>query len=367
MKILVTGSNGFIAKNLLVHLKYSSDHEVLVFNKENSISDLKNLIKNTDFIFHLAGVNRPKSEIEYNSNYELTHEIVKVCEEGNFNVPILYSSSSQAEIDNPYGRSKLNAEKILIDYQKKNHVPVFIYRLSNVFGKWSKPNYNSVVSTFCFNIAHDMDIKIDDPESEINLVYIDDVIKSFIEKLIKSSSAELYYYIDQVYKIKLGDLANKIKNFNQHRNTLKISSVGKGLERALYSTFISYLPKNKFSYPLKENIDSRGKFVEILKTDNSGQISFLSTPPGETRGCHFHHTKSEKFVVINGKARIKFRNLLNNESHEICTSDSKTEIVDTIPGWVHDITNIGDKELIVLIWSNEIFDKDNPDTFYEKT
>jgi len=367
MKILVTGSNGFIARNLIVHLKYSTDHEILVFNRENKISELEGLIKKTDFIFHLAGVNRPKSEIEYNVNFELTHEIVKVCEEGNFNIPILYSSSSQAEIDNPYGRSKLNAEKILIDYQKKNQVAVFIYRLSNVFGKWSKPNYNSVVSTFCFNIANDLDIKINNPESEINLVYIDDVIKDFMEKLIKSSNENSYCYVNQVYKLKLGELAKKIESYNQHRNTLTITAVGKGLERALYSTFISYLPKNKFSYPLRENIDSRGKFVEILKTGDSGQISFLSTPPGETRGCHFHHTKSEKFLVVNGKARIKFRNLLNDESHEICTSDNKTEIVDTIPGWVHDITNIGDKELIVLIWSNEVFDKDNPDTFYEKT
>ena len=368
MKILVTGSNGFIGKNLIHHLKFRNNYDVLTFNRSSSLRDLKNKIKKSNFIIHLAGINRPKTEDEYFENVSLTKTVIKICTEEKVNIPIIYTSSSKAENKDAYGISKLNAEEILKNYNKKTQCPVFIYRLTNVFGKWCKPNYNSVVATFCYNIANNMEIKINDPNSLIKLVYIDDVIESFINILEKNKySNELQYCeVRPTYELSLSKLVERIKSYNEFQENLMIQPVGEGLDRALHSTYLSYFEKGKFSHSLKENIDKRGKFVEVLKTKETGQISYLVTPPGETRGRHFHHTKTEKFIVISGIARIKFRNLLDNDTHEIESSEEKSEVVNTIPGWVHDITNIGEKDLAVLIWSNEIFDEERPDTYYEE-
>ncbi len=368
MKILVTGSNGFIGKNLIHHLMFRNNYDVLTFNRANSLTDLKNKIKKSNFIIHLAGINRPKSDDEYSNNVSLTKIITKMCIEEKVNMPIIYTSSSKVEKQDAYGISKLNAEEILKNYQKKTQCPVFIYRLTNVFGKWCKPNYNSVVATFCHNLANNMEIKINDPNSLIKLVYIDDVIESFISLLEQNKYTNEFQYceVSPTYELSLSKLAERIKSYNEYQINLIIQPVGEGLDRALHSTYLSYLAKNKFSHALKENIDRRGKFVEVLKTKETGQISYLVAPPGETRGRHFHHTKTEKFIVISGIARIKFRNLLDNDTHEIECSEDKSEVVNTIPGWVHDITNIGKKDLVVLIWSNEIFDDKRPDTYYEE-
>jgi len=364
MKILVTGSDGFISKNLIVHLKYNKK-SVLEFNRTHSYKKLEEMVCESDFIFHLAGINRPKLDEEYSENINLTEIIIDLCIKLNKNIPILFSSSTQALADNKYGISKKKSENLLINYQKKTGNPVLIYRLENVFGKWCKPNYNSVVATFCNNIANNMEVKINDPETELSLVYIDDVIKSFLNNY-KNCNGLKNIVIKPVYKIKLNKLLNKIMAYNQTSKSLILEPVGEGLDRALYSTFLSYLPKSKFSYKLNENKDERGKFVEIIKTKNTGQISFLTAPPGITRGCHFHHSKNEKFILVNGKARIRYRNLITNDTHEIIVDDSNSTVAETIPGWVHDITNIGNEKLIVLVWTNEIFDIENPDTFVEK-
>tara|TARA_Y100000816_G_C26107320_1_gene588856 strand:- start:1313 stop:2422 length:1110 start_codon:yes stop_codon:yes gene_type:complete len=368
MKVLVTGSSGFIGKNLLVHLKYTTNYEVITFNRNDNQTDLRDKIKKSNFIFHLAGVNRPETENEFSENASLTKKLIKILKEEKLSLPIIYTSSSKIQNNDAYGKSKLHAEELLKNYQKVNKCPVIIYRLTNVFGKWCKPNYNSVVATFCHNIANNLEIRIDDPNSIIKLVYIDDVIKSFLNALEKEKleSDLVYNCISPTYELSLSQLAEKIYSYKSFQDNLITQPVGHGIDRALYSTYLSYLVKNKFSHNLKENIDKRGKFVEVLKTKNSGQISFLISPPGETRGCHFHHTKTEKFIVISGNARIKFRNLLNDDTHEIICSEKKSEVINTIPGWVHDITNIGDKDLAVLIWSNEIFDQENPDTYYEE-
>ncbi len=365
MKILVTGSNGFIARNLIIHLKYSTNHELVTFNRDNNISELKNVIKDVDFIFHLAGINRPKSEDEYDENFDLTKNITEICKNYNRRIPIIFSSSTQALLENKYGVSKKKAESYLQNYNRETGSAVGIYRLTNVFGKWSKPNYNSVVATFCNNVAKNEKVNVDNPESEISLVYIDDVIESFLKKYESLKDIE-FIEVKPVYTCTVQSLLNKINKFNSFSDHITLDSVGTGFDRALYSTFISYLPKDRFSYSLKENIDYRGKFVEILRTPNMGQISFLTAPPGITRGCHFHHTKTEKFIVVHGSARIKYRNLLDNDSHEIIVNESSSTVVETIPGWVHDITNIGKEKLVVMIWTNEIFNPSVPDTYAEE-
>ena len=361
MKILVTGSDGFISKNLVVHLKYANK-TVLEFNRSHSYEDLEEMISQSDFIFHLAGVNRPVLSKNFSENISLTESIISICVKLKKIVPILYTSSTQATLDNDYGTSKKKSEDILINYHKKTKNPILIYRLENIFGKWCMPNYNSVVATFCYNIANDLDVKVNNPETQLSLVYIDDVIMSFLNNYENCNGLE-YIVIKPIYKLKLSELLKKIMSYKDMSQSMYLESVGKGLDRALYSTFLSYLPTSKFSYKLKENVDSRGKFVEVLKNQNIGQISFLTAPPGITRGCHFHHTKNEKFILVNGKAKIRYR---SNATHEVLVDDSDSTVVETIPGWVHDITNIGNEKLIVLLWTNEIFDPKNPDTFAEE-
>lgn len=282
-------------------------------------------------------------------------------------IPIVYTSSIQAERDNDYGVSKLEAEQALKSLANETGNPVYLYRLPNVFGKWAKPNYNSAVATFCHNIARDLPIEIHDPQAEIRLAYVDDVVESFI-RLLSNDSAQQpspiqFVDIEPEYTISVGQLAHQLNTFKQSRNTLISEPVGTGLVRALYSTYLSYLPASDFSYTVPQYGDERGVFVEMLKTPNAGQFSFFTAHPGITRGGHYHHTKTEKFLVIKGKASFKFRHMQSGEFYEIVTSAEKSEIVETVPGWTHDVTNIGDDELICMLWANEIFDRDKPDTF----
>lgn len=367
MRILITGSDGFIGKNLIVSLEELKEKniEILKFSRNNSLKELKDLIKISDFIFHLAGENRPKDEtLFYKTNCKLTEIICSYIKETDRQIPLVFSSSTQAKKNNAYGKSKLEAEEILKNLANTNGSSIAIYRLPGVFGKWSKPDYNSVVSTFCYNIANNKPISINDPDFEINLVYIDDVIKSFV-KLIEIQPKSLEYYsVNPEYSTTLGDLANQIKEFKNSRVNLITEKVGTGITRALYSTYISYLPTKDFAYPLKENRDERGVFVEMLKTKDSGQFSFFTAHPGIVRGGHYHHTKTEKFLVIKGKALFGFRNIVTNEKFKLEVSSDLLQVVETIPGWSHDIKNIGSDEMLVMLWANEVFDQENPDTIW---
>ena len=276
----------------------------------------------------------------------------------------MYASSKQANLDNDYGVSKRKAEDICYELEKQYGNKVIVLRLPGIFGKWSKPNYNSVVAAFCHNISHNKKIKIDDEDKFISLFYIDDLLELFINDMNSSIEGYLKKEIPNTYKITLGELANLISEFSQYDNLAAIGEVGDGFKRALYSTFLSFLDKKDFSYKLDVNKDNRGIFVEVLKTKNSGQFSFLTAKPGITRGQHYHHSKNEKFIVCKGEAEFSFKNLLNDDSFQIKTSGDTPEVVQTIPGWIHNIKNIGNDDLIVLLWANEIFDNNNPDTFF---
>jgi UDP-2-acetamido-2,6-beta-L-arabino-hexul-4-ose reductase len=364
VKILVTGADGFIGKNLLVRLGERPGHEVLPFTRQTGSAELPGLVARADFIFHLAGVNRPTDVAEFaTGNGELTERLCAAVRAAGRAIPVVYSSSTQAERDNPYGRSKLRAEEALRALSAATGAPLHLFRLPNVFGKWCRPNYNSAVATFCHNIARGSPIQINDPAAAVTLVYIDDVITTFLEILKEPHRPQgAFAEVRPQYSTTVGELAAQIEAFRNCRTTLVSERVGTGLTRALYATYVSYLPVEKFSYRVPQYADQRGVFVEMLKTPDAGQFSFFTAHPGITRGGHYHHTKTEKFLVIRGRAHFRFRHLVTQELHEIFTSGEKPEIVETVPGWVHDITNVGDTEMVVMLWANEIFDRQRPDT-----
>lgn len=360
MNVLVTGAQGFIAKNLIVHLQ-ENGYEILKFTRENSLEELHKMLLAADFIFHTAGVNRPNNIDEfYSGNTDLTKIICDFLSDNQKKTPIVYTSSIQALYDVDYGKSKKGAEGALLKLSEVNNNPVYIYRLANVFGKWARPNYNSAVATFCHNISHDLPIEIRDPDYKLELLYIDDVVASFLECLNNKITPGIITL--KPYEITLGELAKQLYKFCDSRNNHVTERVGNYLIRALYATYISYYDVKNFSYPLIKHEDPRGVFVEMLKTYDSGQFSFFTAHPGITRGGHYHHTKNEKFLVIKGQAKFGFRHIVSNEYHEKLTNGDNPEIVETIPGWAHDITNIGNEEMVVMLWANEIFDRENPDT-----
>ena len=370
-KILITGSEGFIGKNLKKELELIKDYELIFFNKNNDINKLEELVFGCNFIIHLAGVNRPKEkELFKKTNVGLTKKICNYIENKYFkkgiHTPIIFTSSIQINQKNDYGFSKLEAELELQDLYKKTSNPVCIYRLPGIFGKWCKPNYNSVVATFCHNIANNIDINIHDENQNLTILYIDDLIKEIIINL-RNFPNNLHYQKLEPYQINLKYLADLIKEFKDSRKTKIIPNVGDGIIRKLYATYLSYTDSNKFSYPLTENKDKRGTFVEILKTKSAGQFSFFTAKPGVIRGSHYHNTKNEKFLVIKGEARFRFRNILTNECKEIFVNENEPTIVESCPGWSHDIKNTGENTLYVMLWANEIFDKKNPDTTSSNT
>ena len=368
MKVLVTGSNGFIGKNLLERLSRIEDVTIETFEKEDSVESLSQKIVDIDFIFHLAGINRPKNNEEfYDGNRDLTKKIIEIVEQGNKSIPILMSSSTQVERDNDYGKSKLEGEAILEDYTQNSSATAYIYRLPNVFGKWSRPNYNTVIATWCHNMTHDLPIEINDESVDLDLVYIDDVVDHFVQHLDENGKKGLIYgEVLPVYKKSLGGIHDLLIAFKESRENLTVPTVGKGFERALYATYLSFLPTDKFSYSLKGYEDERGTFYEFVKTLDSGQFSISTTAPGITRGNHYHNTKNEKFLVIKGEASIKHRQILGDDVIEYNVSDKQMEVVEMIPGYTHDITNTGDTEMVLLLWANEAFDRDNPDTNFLK-
>jgi UDP-2-acetamido-2,6-beta-L-arabino-hexul-4-ose reductase len=371
VKILITGANGFVGKNLCLHLSERKDVSVLCFERKNSPDELPGLVAEVDFVFHLAGVNRPQDPQEFFSgNTDLTkalcEAIVAVNAKTGRKIPVIYTSSIQADRDNPYGQSKLQAELALQALSEQHGVPVFVFRLPNVFGKWCQPNYNSAVATFCHNIARGLPIQINDPATPVTLVYVDDVVARFLALMDRADAqldAQGFVTVSPQYSTTVGELATHLHTFRDSRQSMITERVGSGFLRALYSTYVSYLPTELFSYLVPQHGDPRGVFVEMLKTQDSGQFSYFTAHPGITRGGHYHHTKTEKFLVIKGEARFKFRHMETGETYELLTRGDKAEIVETVPGWTHDITNIGSVEMIVMLWANEIFDRERPDTF----
>ena len=365
--ILVTGANGFIGKNLVVRLNELENVTVINFVRDDCPSRLSELVKKADAVVHLAGENRPADEEGFKfGNAGLTENLCNVIQQEvsttGRNLPFVLASSIQAELDNPYGRSKLAAERAVYALAKSTGNPCAVFRLPGVFGKWCKPNYNSVVATFCYNISRGLPIQINDPAANLRLVYIDDVVTAVQCALDSTTSGCVQVTVEPEYSISLGALATQIRAFVDCRSTLITERVGTGFIRALYATYVSYQPSETFSYEVPQYADSRGVFVEMLKTQDSGQFSYFTAYPGVTRGAHYHHTKSEKFLVIKGEALFRFRHLLTDELVEFRTCGSKSQVVDTIPGWSHDITNVGGDELVVILWANENFDRENPDT-----
>lgn len=367
--VLVTGAKGFMGKNLIERLNKLDDVKVREFDIQDSEEDLRTYLKEAQLIFHLAGVNRPENAEEFKKgNVLFTKKIVELLQELNQFIPIVFSSSIQASLNNPYGISKKEAENILVKYSKKNHTKIYIYRLPNVFGKWSRPNYNSVVATFCHNISHGLDIEISDEEKELELAYIDDVVKEFISLLHreKNDVEKRYHKISKTYKITLGELAKKIYEFKDIRKTLLIPNFKDDFTQCLYATYLSFLDKEDFSYQLETKEDQRGFLVEILKSPYFGQIFLSKSREGVIRGNHYHNTKVEKFCVIKGQAAIKLRKIFDDEVITYNMSGDKIEIIDIPPGYTHSIENRSKEDLIVLFWADQIFDPKDSDTYFEK-
>lgn len=367
--VLVTGAAGFVGKNLCSQLKLDKEIELLCFDRNNTTDELHSYLKKADFIFHLAGINRPKDENEFDTgNRGLTEDILAFLTDNNKKTPMLMSSSIQAELDNPYGKSKKAAEDAIFKFAKLNKTTVYVYRLPNVFGKWCRPNYNSVVATFCHNISHDLPVTVNDPAAEVNLVYIDEVISNFIKSFngkVKPAN-DGYCYIPRSFKVSLQELKDKIESFRSSRISLVMPSLEDDFSRFLYATYISYLASDDFGYPLTTNTDDRGWLAEFIKSNQFGQIFVSKTNPGITRGNHWHHTKIEKFLVVDGIAEICFRKI--NDSEDVikyAVSGDKLTVVDIPAGYTHSIKNTGDKELITIFWADEIFNKEKPDTYYE--
>jgi len=364
--VLITGSRGFIGSNLVQALKRMSNIKIFEYDIGSLDRELEEGIMNADIVFHLAGVNRPEAISEYEKgNVLLTKNILDLIDDKNRKPIVIFMSSIQAELDNPYGKSKLEAEKLLRDWATSRESTVVIYRLPNVFGKWCRPNYNSAVATFCYNIARELEIQINDPDRVLQLVYIDDVVEEFISILNKDLPPGGHYLeVKPVFNINIVDLVNLLKAFKESRKTLKLPDFNDPFIRRLYATYISYLPENDFAYSVPVKSDKRGELAELMKSSSFGQIFISRTRPGEVRGNHFHDTKVEKFVVIDGEAIISFRHILREEVIEYRASGEDFKIVDIPPGYTHSIKNVGDRDLIVLFWADEIFDPEKPDTFH---
>ncbi|OIN83384.1 NAD-dependent epimerase/dehydratase family protein [Francisella sp. TX07-6608] len=363
MKVLVTGANGFVGKNLCAELE-NLGYQLYKYSRESDIEELDLYTKKCDFVFHLAGSNRPVDNDEFKQvNTQLTQQLFDLLAKNGNNSPVVLSSSIQANKDNDYGVSKRLAEEAALASLNK----AFIFRLPNVFGKWSKPNYNTVVATFCYNIARDIPISINDKDALLNLVYIDDLIKDFI-KLLKEHNNQNsgYKNISKSYEVTLGKIVELIYSFKSSRQTLEIANMFDEFTKKLYSTYLSFLPKDQFSYPLRMNIDDRGSFTEFLRLDEKGQVSVNISKPGITKGQHWHHTKNEKFLVVGGKGVIRFRNIYSQEIIEYYVSSDKLEVVDIPTGYTHNIENLGDTDMVTIMWANEYFDKNNPDTYFLK-
>lgn len=363
MKILVTGSSGFIGKNLCETLKIKKI-DFICFDRDTK-NTLEDCVNECDFVIHLAGVNRPLNNEEfYNGNTNLTYRLIELLKNKNCKTPIILSSSIQAEKDNDYGKSKKMAEDLVFNYAKDTGANVFVFRLENAFGKWCRPNYNSVIATFCHNIANNLEIKINDPDAEISFVYIDDIVNGFINCFESEGSSNILY-IRPAYKKTIGEVAGLLYSFKESRKNLLIPEMS-GFSKKLYSTYLSYLDVNDFGYPLEMKCDFRGSFTEFLKTNDRGQVSVNISKPNIIKGNHWHHSKNEKFLVVKGEGIIRFRKIGESEIIEYKVNGNKLEVIDIPVGYTHNIENIGSEDMITIMWANELFDVDNPDTYYEE-
>jgi len=365
MNVLVTGANGFIGRNLRAWLARSPDLEVLTFDQENTSDELAAQLAVAEFVFHLAGVNRPQSEHEFRTgNVDLTETVCDGLRTAGRATPIVLASSIQVDLDNPYGTSKREAEEVVARYGETPGAAAIIYRLKNVFGKWTRPNYNSVVATFCYNISHDLPITISDPSRELELIHIDDVIARFMNELAQTPAPGVHYRtVEPSYRVTLGELAEQTRALRAIRKSLQVPDLENEFTRKLYGTYLSYLAGDDFAYNLTKRCDERGCLAEFIKSPTSGQIFVSRTLPGVTRGNHYHHTKTEKFLVLEGEAVIRFRHIQSAEVIEHHVRGEDFRVVDIPTGYTHSIENTGRGELVTLFWASEIFDPDHPDTY----
>lgn len=366
MKILVTGAKGFIGKNLIAELRNRCYLDIYEYDLDSKEEVLDIYCREAQFVFHLAGINRPKEASEFmKGNHGFTSLLLEKMKQNNNTCPILFASSIQAALNNPYGESKKAGEELFLNYTKETGADVFIYRLQNVFGKWCKPNYNSVVATFCSHIANGLPIQINNPDTSLTLIYIDDVVNEFINVIEGKPKIldDKYCYIEPFYVAKLGEIAKIIQSFKCAREKLSIPDMGNNFIKKLYSTYLTYLPVSMLAYPLKMNIDKRGSFTEIIRTSDQGQISVNIIKPGIIKGNHWHNTKNEKFIVVGGKAVIKLRKVGDEDVSVYDVSGEKIEVVDIPPGYTHNINNVGTEDLVTIIWCNEEFNPAAPDTY----
>lgn len=366
MKILITGAKGFIGKNLIAELKNRKYSVIYEYDMDIDLSSLDEYCKDTNFVFHLAGVNRPQEQSEFmEGNFGFTSTLLDTLKKHGNACPVMISSSIQAELNNPYGKSKKAGEDLMFDYSKETGAKVLVYRFPNVFGKWCRPNYNSAVATFCHNVAHGSPITVNDPSVVMNLVYIDDVVEELINALEGNENRSGdFCEVPVVHTLTLGEIVDLIYSFKKSREERSIPNMADEFTKKLYSTYLSYLPEDKFSYELKMNIDNRGSFTEFIKTPDRGQVSVNISKPGITKGNHWHHTKNEKFLVVSGKGVIRFRKIDFDEVIEYFVSGEKMEVIDIPTGYTHNISNLGDTDMVTIMWANEPFDPEKPDTYY---
>ena len=382
MKILVTGARGFVGRNLVSQLRNirdgklknhalsGTDLEILEYDVDTDPSLLDDYCRQADFVFNLAGVNRPKDQAEFmKGNFGFASTLLDTLKKHGNACPVMISSSTQAALDNPYGESKRAGEELMFGYARGTGAKVLVYRFPNVFGKWCRPNYNSAVATFCHNIAHGMPIQVNDPNVVMHLVYIDDVVEELIGALGGQEHRQGdYCEVPVVHTVTLGRIVELLYSFKESRNTLGVPDLGDAFTKKLYSTYLSYLPEDAFGYPLKMNVDARGSFTEIIRTPDRGQFSVNISKPRITKGNHWHHTKNEKFLVVSGKGVIRFRDMNDPDGKvlEYFVSGDKLEVIDIPTGYTHNIENLGDTDMVTFMWCNECFDPERPDTYYEE-
>lgn len=381
MKILVTGAQGFVGKNLVRTLetirdkknntyKLSSDLVIYEYDLQNTIDDLKRFTEDCDFVVHLAGVNRPNDPSEfYEGNKGFTETLCSYLKSAGNKAPILISSSIQASRDNDYGKSKKEGEELLTAFGRENGNPIFIYRFANLFGKWCRPNYNSVTATWCYNITHGLDIQVNDESVILPLVYIDDVVEEIIHCIEGTPTYDEmnhYYTVEPIHNVSLGHMKELLYNFKSSRVDLSVANQSDAFTKKLYATYLSYLPEEEFSYPLKMNVDFRGSFTEFIRTEEHGQVSVNISKPGIIKGNHWHHTKNEKFLVVSGEGIIRFRKIGDEKVIEYKVSGDKLEVIDIPTGYTHNIENIGKSDMVTVMWANEPFNPEKPDTYFEE-
>ena len=363
--ILITGAKGFIGKNLVATLNEKQEFNIIQIDRSNTKDEFKEAIIKADFIYHLAGINRPKNEEEFfEGNSGLTGEIVDILKENGKNTTIAITSSIQADLDNAYGNSKRLAEEALLNYAKETNAKIIIYRLPNVFGKWCKPNYNSAVATFCNNIASGKEVWVNDRNIELTLVYIDDVVRCLVSNLENEKIVNGYTSVDVEHRATLGHIVDLLNSFRESRKSLQIADMSDMFTKKLYSTYLSYIPEDEFGYELNMHKDERGNFTEFIKSEAFGQVSVNTSKPGITKGNHWHHTKNEKFLVVSGKGLIQFRKIDENEIIEYKVSSDILKVIDIPVGYTHNIINTGDLDMVTIMWCNESYNPEIPDTIF---